>query len=210
MTPTVSLSPESNLRLTATDTAPPLVEPDAPTQKSDGVSENGLGFGTKKPPPPGRVEEDKKMNEATNATQPRLVERRRILVECKFEIWVDYADSDNDPYFDIEDNHCPGTGLVGSAVDACMEEHEAQPTCWACALNGSNKILEIETYMGEPFYKCADCLGDGHGPMVHRDIWAQYGAGDGMLCQQCLETRMGRPLREWDRNQPWWPDQTEG
>ena len=108
----------------------------------------------------------------------QLVERRRVLVECRFEIWVDYKDSDTDLEFDIEENHCPGTGNVGMTLDACMAEHEQASTCWACALNGSNKILRVETYLGPPHYKCADCLGNGYGPMVHRDIWKQFGCGD--------------------------------
>ena len=137
----------------------------------------------------------------------RLVERKRVLVECRFEIWVDMADSDIDPYFDIEENHCPGTGRVGSALDECMERNDEASTCWACALNGSNKILKIETYKGPPQFKCWDCLGDGYGPMVHRDVWKQYGNGDGVLCKECLEKRMGRPLTPDDQKTPWWFDE---
>lgn len=142
-------------------------------------------------------------------SQEQLVECRRVLVECRFEIWVDYHDYDIDLVFDIEENHCPGTGNVGAALDRCMEEHEEASTCWACALNGSNKILKVESYMGTPRYKCRDCLGNGFGPMVHRDIWSAYGCGDGLLCQGCLEKRMGRPLADSDRSQPWWPDHEE-
>lgn len=43
--------------------------------------------------------------------------------------------------FDIEENHCPGTGLVGIAIDKLIKEHEANDTCWACAVNGENEII---------------------------------------------------------------------
>ncbi len=141
--------------------------------------------------------------------EPRTVEHRRVLVECRFEIWVDYKDSDCDVQFDIEENHCPSTGIVGLALDECMEEHEEASTCWACALNGSNKILKVETYMAPPHFKCRDCLSPGFGPMVHRDVWKEFGAGDGMLCGPCLEKRMGRALTTEDRKEPWWADASE-
>lgn len=51
-------------------------------------------------------------------------------------------------------------------------------------------------------YKCADCPVDtnqnGEYYMVTHNIWGRYGAGDGMLCIGCLETRMGRKLDKYD------------
>lgn len=51
----------------------------------------------------------------------------------------DYADYDAS--FDIEENHCPGTGIVGAAIDKVIEEAEQKSVCWACNLQGKNKIL---------------------------------------------------------------------
>lgn len=69
---------------------------------------------------------------------------RTIHVRCTFVLpvevpaeWVD----DGHVYFAIEENSCPGTGLVGAALDRIMDEHEAAHTCWACACGGENKIV---------------------------------------------------------------------
>jgi hypothetical protein len=79
-------------------------------------------------------------------------ETRKVKVRCTFTIVVDVPvwateESEYNPYFDLEENHCPGTGIVGSALDAHIARHEAASTCWACALQGKNEILEID---GEP------------------------------------------------------------
>lgn len=67
----------------------------------------------------------------------------KILVKCTFVIPVEVPDDpDYSVHFDIEDNHCPGTGLVGSALDEIMEKHREKSTCWACALQGKNEIIE--------------------------------------------------------------------
>lgn len=79
-------------------------------------------------------------------------ETRKVKVRCTFTIevevpiWATEEDEYN-PYFDIEENHCPGTGIVGGALTRHIEKHEANSTCWACALQGTNEILEID---GEP------------------------------------------------------------
>jgi hypothetical protein len=64
-------------------------------------------------------------------------------VKCSFVIEVDVPDDpDYDVYFDIEDNHCPGTGLVGAALRKHIEEHDLIRNCWACALGGTNEVVE--------------------------------------------------------------------
>jgi len=53
-----------------------------------------------------------------------------------------------------------------------------------------------------PDFACADCGVDRseYAYMLHRHVWAQYGAGRKMLCIGCLETRVGRPLCAADFN----------
>lgn len=66
-----------------------------------------------------------------------------IMVRCTFTIPVEVPDDpDYDAGFDIDENHCPGTGRVGAALDAVMAKHAAASTCWACTLNGVCKIVE--------------------------------------------------------------------
>ena len=75
----------------------------------------------------------------------------KVRVECRFIIEIDapdeVLDADGLPeyplYFDIEDNHCPGTGLVGAALDRVMERAEEEGWCWACALGGTCKIVGV-------------------------------------------------------------------
>lgn len=65
-----------------------------------------------------------------------------IKVKCTFTIPIEVPDDpEYDEMFDIEENHCPGTGLVGSAIDAHIKKHDEQNTCWACALGGTNEIV---------------------------------------------------------------------
>lgn len=65
-----------------------------------------------------------------------------IQVKCTFTIPVDVPDKSEkyDPKFDVEDNHCPATGFVGQALREHIEYHEAQSTCWACALQATCEI----------------------------------------------------------------------
>lgn len=65
----------------------------------------------------------------------------KILVKCAFTIPVEVPDSIKyDAHFDIEQNHCPGTGLVGDTLAAHMAAAEAMGCCWACALGGTCEI----------------------------------------------------------------------
>lgn len=66
----------------------------------------------------------------------------KILVKCTFEIPIDVPDDpDYNMYFDIEENHCPGTGRVDSALNEIMEDCMKRSVCWACKLNGKNEII---------------------------------------------------------------------
>lgn len=67
----------------------------------------------------------------------------KLKVKCSFIIDVDFSDDPElDPYFQIEENSCPGTGMVWLALKRHIEKHEQSRTCWACALQGKNEILE--------------------------------------------------------------------
>jgi hypothetical protein len=70
-----------------------------------------------------------------------------IKVRCTYEIEVevedDYYSDDFPAEFDIEESHCPGTGIVGAAFDKLYEKHCENSTCWGCALQGENKIISI-------------------------------------------------------------------
>lgn len=68
-----------------------------------------------------------------------------VRVRCTFEIDVPVPDDWDDEmiHFDIEENHCPGTGLVGGALEDAIEDGDKRGLCWACARSGKNEILEI-------------------------------------------------------------------
>ena len=67
----------------------------------------------------------------------------KLKVRCTFVIEVEVPDDpEYDAVFDIEENHCPGTGLVDSALEAHMFRCDTERICWACALGGECKIIE--------------------------------------------------------------------
>lgn len=62
-----------------------------------------------------------------------------FVIEVEVEVPVDFTD--HDIQFMIEENSCPGTGQVGKALCKHIDKHLDADTCWACALQGENKIL---------------------------------------------------------------------
>lgn len=67
---------------------------------------------------------------------------KTIIVRCTFDLPVEVPESDDyDEIFDIEENHCPGTGRVGAVIDALIKEHDENHTCWACAVQGKCEII---------------------------------------------------------------------
>ena len=70
---------------------------------------------------------------------------RKVKVKATIFVEVDFPDDATDDHirFVLEENGCPGTGSVGSAIEMAMIEHEEQSTCWACALQGENEIVSI-------------------------------------------------------------------
>jgi len=68
---------------------------------------------------------------------------RRITVQCTLQVVVEMEDH-IDAEFMIEENSCPGTGIVGNAVADAIEYGDEHGVCWACNLRGENKIISIE------------------------------------------------------------------
>lgn len=70
----------------------------------------------------------------------------KVKVRCTFEVVVDFPDEDIDHvYFQIEENGCPATGVVGAAVQRAIEECDAgSGACWACGFGGKCEVVEIE------------------------------------------------------------------
>lgn len=68
---------------------------------------------------------------------------KTIYVQCVFTIPVEVPDDPNyDAKFDIEENHCPGTGRVGAALDHHIQTCDEKSVCWACNLGAVNKIID--------------------------------------------------------------------
>jgi len=66
----------------------------------------------------------------------------KILVKCTLIVPVEVpADPDYNLHFDIEDNHCPGTGFVGAAIEKMMDKCREKSVCWACNFQGKNEIV---------------------------------------------------------------------
>lgn len=81
------------------------------------------------------------------------MKKRMVLVEVSFRIPVDFTGWEDDSIrFDVEESSCPATHNVGSAVMAHIERYEngdKKGFCWACALGGKNKIVDMD-YKEEP------------------------------------------------------------
>lgn len=66
----------------------------------------------------------------------------KVHVLCSYVLEVEVPDDpEYDAHFDLVENHCPGTGRVGSALDAVMDRCDESRTCWACTLGGACEIL---------------------------------------------------------------------
>lgn len=70
---------------------------------------------------------------------------KTIHVRCSFILPVEVPDDpEYNEVFDIEENHCPGTGIVGAALTAHIKDYDKKGYCWACALKGKNEIIDPE------------------------------------------------------------------
>lgn len=68
---------------------------------------------------------------------------KTIQVQCTFviDVVVDATDGTDHIRYLIEQNGCPGTGVVGAKFDDLYEQATAKNVCWACNLKGQNKII---------------------------------------------------------------------
>lgn len=70
---------------------------------------------------------------------------KTFIVKCTIEVPVkvedNYYNEEFTPEFDLEQNHCPATGLVGIAIDKAIREGDKDKMCWGCALKGKCEII---------------------------------------------------------------------
>jgi len=98
----------------------------------------------------------------------------KMRVKCSFEIDVEVPDG-SDAGFVIEENGCPGTGVVGAAFDQHYKDCERRGVCWACALSGRNEIITSEP----------SCLEHPNDPLLD----AVDGSGNAyLICSRCGKT----------------------
>ncbi len=69
---------------------------------------------------------------------------KQILVECTLKVLVEVDETRGIEQieFEIEENGCPGTGVVGRAIMEQIERDEEKQVCWGCNMRGKNKILK--------------------------------------------------------------------
>jgi hypothetical protein len=68
----------------------------------------------------------------------------KLLIKVTLYVEVEVNEDNHPDYdaeFDIEENHCPGTGVVGAAIEAAIAKADADKMCWGCRLNGKNEIV---------------------------------------------------------------------
>lgn len=65
---------------------------------------------------------------------------KRVLVKCVVFVEVELPD-DADETFVIEENGCPGTGVVLPALEALIEKQHLSGVCLMCAA-GSHNVVE--------------------------------------------------------------------
>jgi hypothetical protein len=69
----------------------------------------------------------------------------KYLIRVTLDVPVEMDDLwDGDPKFYFEENGCPGTGAVGTAIENAIKAAHKGSFCWACNMNGDNKIINVE------------------------------------------------------------------
>jgi len=58
---------------------------------------------------------------------------KKVRVRVTFDIDVEVQEGDH-TLFMIEENSCPGTGVVGAAIEKAIMEAEEGNYCWACKM----------------------------------------------------------------------------
>lgn len=94
----------------------------------------------------------------------------------------------------------PNHEYVGEIYQAqfTLLDHDGTPSCSCPACQNAGKMV----------HPCADCgidttkagVYDNNYYMVKDRIWDKYGVGEGFLCLECLQKRLGRPFRPTDFN----------
>jgi hypothetical protein len=74
----------------------------------------------------------------------------KVKVRCTLEVEIEWPDEPTPEEFEsredwinyrLVENSCPGTGLVGAAIDDAIAYGEEHGFCWACNLKGTNEII---------------------------------------------------------------------
>ncbi len=75
---------------------------------------------------------------------------RKLTVRVSFNVEIEVADPETDLGFFIEENGCPGTGPVGAAVSAMVEDETGM--CLFCdpKVDGKNRILSVDGVPWKP------------------------------------------------------------
>ena len=60
----------------------------------------------------------------------------KLTLPIEIPVYEEYNEN-----FDIEDNHCPATGIVGSMIEESIKVFDNHSFCWACAMQGKNRIV---------------------------------------------------------------------
>lgn len=68
---------------------------------------------------------------------------KKVTVAATLIVEVMLEDDDNEVFI-IEDNGCPGTGIVSIAIDKLMEKYANSNVCEMCNAGCENKILKVE------------------------------------------------------------------
>jgi hypothetical protein len=54
-------------------------------------------------------------------------------------------------------------------------------------------------------YRCDTCGDDMLGPMLEHELWKTIAHHHReVLCEACMEVRLGRKIQVWDMNGSWW------
>ena len=67
---------------------------------------------------------------------------KKVTVQCTYTFDVEVADERS-----IQEGSCPSSGVVGVAFKNAMkqEDDETEAMCWGCVLNGTTKVLKIQS-----------------------------------------------------------------
>lgn len=105
-------------------------------------------------------------------------------MRCSFVVEVELPD-DADEIFMIEENGCPGTGVVGNAVEKLSIKHDESEFCEYCNCEGKNEIVSVnglevdrrpKAHSFRPFttrdgsMACAECHAPPDHPVHRRQL----------------------------------------